>query len=92
MFRVGATFDVEICSFAHLLTEVKLEGRKIGNGAVVHEAVSAENEGVVVDRNDGRPTGGPDMSHQDSSLCIRADGAVVQIVGRRLYAFVHGRS
>lgn len=91
MFRIGAAFDVEIRSFAHLLAQFELQGGEIGNGAVVHEAVPAEDEGVVVDWNDWRSTCSPDMSHQNPSLCVGTYRAVVQIIGGRLYALVHGR-
>ena len=92
MLRVSATFHVEIRSFAHFLAEFELERGEVGHGAVVHEAVSAEDEGVVIDWDDWGSTRCSDVSHENSCFCVRADGAVVQIVGRRLYALVHGRS
>ena len=92
MLRVSATFDVEIRSFAHFLAEIELEGGEICDCAVVHEAVSAEDEGVIVDWDDRRSTCCSDVSHENPSLRVCTYRAVVQIVGRRLYALIHGRS
>ena len=77
MLRVSATFDVEIRSFAHFLAEIELEGGEICDCAVVHEAVSAEDEGVIVDWDDRRSTCCTYVSHEDSSLCIVTDGVEV---------------
>jgi len=77
VLRVGATFDVRICRGTHLLTQLKLKKGEIGDGAVVHEAVPAEDERVIVDGSDRRSTCCTYVSHEDSSLCIVTDGVEV---------------
>jgi len=92
VLRVGATFDVLVCRSAHLLAQLKLENGKVCDGAVVHEAVPTENERMVVHWRDGRSTCRTYVGHEDTSLCIGANRAEVQIVRRGLDTLVHGRS
>lgn len=91
MLRVGAAFDGQVRSFAHFLAQLQFESGKIGNGAVMHETVSSEDEWMVIDRGDWRAARCPDVSHQHSGFRVGADGVVVEIIRWWLYAFVHGR-
>lgn len=92
MLRVSATFDGQVCRSAHLLTQLELENGEVGNGTIVHEAMSAKDERMVVDRSDRCSARGTYVRHEHSCLCIGADRAEVQIVRRWLDALVHGRS
>ena len=92
MLGIGAAFDVFVCRSAHFLAQLKLQNGKVCNGAVVHETVPAEDERVIVDWRDRRPARCTYVSHEDTSLCIGANRAEVQIVRRGLDTLVHGRS
>lgn len=92
MLGVGATLNVRVCRGAHFLTQFKLEKGEVGDGAVVHKAMPAEDERVVVDWRDRRATRCTNVSHENPSFRIGADRAEIQIMRRRLDALVHSRS
>lgn len=77
MLGVGATFDVGICRGTHLLAHFKLENGEVCDGAVVHEAVPAEDERVIVDWRNGRSACCTNVSHENPSLCIVTDRAEI---------------
>jgi len=56
----------------------------------VHEGVAAEDEGVIVDADDGRAGGGADMRETDAGFGVGADAAEVEVVDGWGGGFVAG--
>ncbi len=82
--RVGVVVHL----FRHAARDL-LEG---GDAAVMHDDVPAEGERVVVDRHHGRRCRGADVREQAPARGVLGDGSEIQIVQRRLRAFVQGRT
>ena len=57
----------------------------------MHESVSTENEGMVVDRSHGRGCGSTNVSKDRFTGCICADASKVGVVERGLSVLVKGR-
>ncbi len=54
MFGVCAAVDVLVCGFFDFKKDFALDVNEVGDYAVVHDGVPAEDEGVVVDWCYGR--------------------------------------
>lgn len=90
MLAISAAFDLHVSSFAHLLAQLQLKVPKTGDGSIVHEAVSSEDERMVVDGSHWGFARCSHMRHEDPRLGVGADGAEVQVFPRWLDALVHG--
>lgn len=69
-----------------------LDVDEVAHGAVVHERVPAEDEGMVVDGRDRRARRRADVAEADPRLRVGADRTEVEVVQRRLDRLVHRRS
>ena len=72
--RVGGAHNAAVGVGADLDGEAALDVVKVGDDAVVHEGVAAEDEGVVVDLGDGGAArGGADVGEHARRGGVRAD-------------------
>lgn len=85
VLRVGGAMDVLVRGLGEQLEQWAADVGEVGDDAVVHEGVAAEDERVVVDRGDRRGArGGADVGEDGRRRRVGADGVEVGVVhGRR---------
>ena len=80
VLRVSGAFDVLICGFVKEREESYAYVTDVLDNAIVHDCVPAEDEGVVVDRRDGRGGGGADVGEQSGGAGVGADAMEDEVV------------
>ena len=88
VLAVGGTFDVRVAVVVELLDEGPADADEVGDGAVVHNCVPAEDERVVVHAGDGGCGCGSDMCEDGGGGGVGAEGAEVGVVEGWLGIFV----
>lgn len=84
MLAVGGTLDVRVAVVVELLDEGAADADEVGDGAVVHDCVPAEDERVVVHAGDGGCGCGSDVCEDGGGGGVGAQGAEVWVVERWL--------
>lgn len=79
MLGVGAAQDVAVRIVAQQVRHVAADVVEVGDGAVVHEDVAVEDEGVAVDLGHDAATGRADVGEQAVGFRVTAEVAEVEI-------------
>ena len=90
MLAVGGAEDVAVGVEGHEVGRFAADGGEVGNDAVVHEDVAAEDEGVGVYLGDGAAAAGADVCEEAVGFGVFAEGAEVEVVDGRGLGLVEG--
>ena len=89
LLRIRPALNSAVYFLGHFIHDVAFDGKEIAHSAVVHERMSAEDEGMVVDGRDGGAGGGADVPEAHPGFRVGADGEEVCVVSGWLDCFVH---
>lgn len=88
VFRVSCPMDILVRGFLHQVEHVSADVGEMADDPVVHDRVSAEDEGVVVDGGHGRGCCGADVCKDCRRRSARADAVEVGVIVGRLAVLV----